>query len=200
MNYVRFAILLLSLLILSNLGNTQTPPPCVYYGGYPWRTGGCLQAADLNAAINNANSLPNTLPFSAITSTPNTLAGYGITNGLRRELNLTDITNATQALASLQLNSIVTATGAQSVTSFNTIWKPTTDATTTFTLPTTAVAVTNETHKFVNQSAGTYAMMIAANTGQTILMPNGSGTSLALPKPGDSIEVRYISSGQWVIE
>jgi hypothetical protein len=115
-------------------------------------------------------------------------------------LNLTDITNATQALASLQLNSIVTATGALPVASFNTIWKPTIDATTTFTLPATGVAILNETHKFINQSAGTYAMRVAANTSQTILMPNGSGTSLALPKPGDSIEVRYISSGQWVIE
>jgi hypothetical protein len=200
MNYVKFAILLLSLLILSNLGNTQTPPPCVYYGGYPWRTGGCLYAEDMNAAINNANTLPNTLPFSAITSTPNTLAGYGISDGLRKDLNLGDIANSNQALANLEPTSVVLTTGSINVTAVDTIWKPTTDANTTFTLPATGTAVINQRHRLVNQSLGTTKMTVAANTAQTIMMPNGTGTSLVLPKRGDTLEFRYIGTGQWEVE
>jgi hypothetical protein len=164
MNYVRFAVLLLSILILSNLGSTQTTPPCVYYGGYPWRTGGCLHADDLNAAISNANTLPNTLPFSSITSTPNTLAGYGISNGLRKDLNLGDVTNANQALANLETTSVVLTTGSINITAVDTIWKPTTDANTTFTLPPTGTAVVNQRHRLVNQSLGTTKMTVAANT------------------------------------
>jgi hypothetical protein len=173
---------------------------CIYYGGFPWRVGGCLHADDLNAAVSNANSLPNTLPFSAITSKPNTLAGHGISNGLRTDLNLGDVANANQALANLEPISVVLTTGSINVTAVDTIWKPTTDANTTFTLPSTSTAVINQRHRLVNQSLGTTKMTVAANTGQTILMPNGTATSLVLPKRGDTLEFRYIDTGRWEVE
>jgi hypothetical protein len=188
------------LFIESGQGDAQTSPPCVYYGGYPWRTGGCLHADDLNTAISNANTLPNTLPFSAITSTPNTLSGYGISNGLRKDLNLGDVANTNQALANLETTSVVLTTGSVNVTAVDTIWKPTTDANTTFTLPATGTAVINQRHRLVNQSLGTTKMTIAANTAQTIMMPNGTGTSLVLPKRGDVLEFRYVGTGQWEVE
>jgi hypothetical protein len=52
----------LAALVLALLSGSAWGQGCTYYGGYPWRQGGCLVANDINAAIDSRNPLLNLAP------------------------------------------------------------------------------------------------------------------------------------------
>ncbi len=54
------SIILASVILLSHLvASNQAEAQCQYLGGYPWKTGGCLVADDLNNAIAGRNPFLN---------------------------------------------------------------------------------------------------------------------------------------------
>jgi hypothetical protein len=60
------------------------------------------------ASVNLASDVTGLLPFSALTSLPTTLAGYGITDGLKTTNNLSDVANPITAINNLKHWSITT--------------------------------------------------------------------------------------------
>jgi hypothetical protein len=90
----------------------------------------------------------------------------------------------------------VTGTGSQSVAATDDVvaWQPTTPAATTFTLP--ASPRVGEQHAFKYLAAsGSYAMTVAAPSGQTI----DGQASIAVSVAYAAIRVVYLGSNSWII-
>ncbi|HZT87391.1 MAG TPA: hypothetical protein VFA12_05430 [Stellaceae bacterium] len=92
---------------------------------------------------------------------------------------------------------IVTATGAQAVSLTDDLiaWAPTTPAAVTFTLP--SAPRVGETHgfKYLLTPGGTYALTVAAASGQTL----DGQPSIALTAAYGYLEAVYVGGNQWVV-
>ena len=112
--------------------------------------------------------------------------------------NGSDFASVPTALATIEggAPTVVTATGAQAVTSAETYieWNPGTPAATTFTLP--ASPITGEEHTFKDLiSSGTFPMEIKGNTSQTV----DGNSYIILAYANDTRKVKYAGSNAWII-
>jgi hypothetical protein len=111
--------------------------------------------------------------------------------------NLADLANVPTALGIIEggAPTIVTTTGALSVTSAETFieWNPGTAAATTFTLPASPVA--GEEHTFKDLSTGIYAETVQGNTGQNI----DGNPYWNLVSANDALKVKWSGSNTWSI-
>ena len=138
------------------------------------------------------------LPASALAAGA-AVANLGFTP-LNPANNGSDFASVPTALATIEggAPTVVTATGAQAVTSgeTNIDWNPATPAATTFTLPASPIA--GEEHTFKDLiSSGTFPMEIKGNTSpaQTI----DGNAYIVLVYANDTRKIKYAGSNSWII-
>jgi hypothetical protein len=120
---------------------------------------------------------------------------------LSRLNNLLDVASRAQALANLETVAIVTATGGQTTNAAVEVWQPSANpAAATFTLP--SAPVIGQRHSYVNRAppGNAATLTVAANSGQSLLLPNGTGTIFVLPVQGTVAEFRFLGGNLWILD